>query len=260
MHVLLNTALRPVIGHRGNAAHAPENTLESFRQAVALGVDALEMDVHLTGDGTVVVIHDSTLDRTTDRSGRVDRLSLGEIQDADAGARFTPDRGATWPYLDYGITVPTLDDVLVSYPDTPLLIEIKTAAASRATRRVIEERGAVGRCIVASFDWRALEAFSGSGIATGSSYRDTLRLLARAIVRVPPARVSFDAMCMPPEYRGIPLPVGGYARILSASGIPVHVWTVDEPAEARRLWRKGVCGMITNDPATLLEVRRRMDG
>ena len=86
MHPLLDLTAHPIVGHRGNAAHAPENTIESFRQAVAIGVDALEMDVHLTADGHVVVIHDPTLDRTTNRSGRVERMTLAEVQRADAGA------------------------------------------------------------------------------------------------------------------------------------------------------------------------------
>ena len=150
MHPLLDTKALPVVGHRGNAAHAPENTIESFRQAVAIGVDALEMDVHLTSDGQVVVIHDPTLDRTTNLSGRVDRMTLTDLRRADAGASFTKD-GRTWPYRGKGLTIPTLEEVLTTFPAMPLLIEIKTPVASRAAREVIERHNAVDRCIVASF-------------------------------------------------------------------------------------------------------------
>lgn len=246
-HPLLGLHGHPLIGHRGNAAHAPENTLESFRQAVAIGVDAIEMDVHLTADGEVVVIHDPTLDRTTDRSGRVDRLTLAQVREADAGARFTPD-GVTHPYRGTGVTIPTLDDVLRTFPGTPLLIEVKTAAASVATRAVIEGHAATDRCIVASFDWKAMEPFRGTAIHTGSSRRDTARLLWNALTGIPPARVDFEVMCMPPVFRGIPLPVGGYVRILEPSGVPVHVWTVDDPRQAKALRAKGVRGIISNDP------------
>lgn len=255
MNKLTDLSARPVIGHRGNAAHAPENTLVSFQQAVHAGADALEMDVQLTGDGEVVVIHDPTLDRTTDRSGRIDRLSLADIRAADAGARFTPDRGATWPYRDQDITVPTLAEVLTAFPQLPCLIEVKTAAASRATRAVIEQAGAAARCVVASFDWQALQAFTGSAIATSASRRDISGLLLRAVFRQSPRRVPFDALCMPPDQRGIPLPVEGYARILAPLGVPVHIWTVDDPAEARALWARGVRGIITNDPATMVRAR-----
>ena len=257
MHPLLDLNVRSIVGHRGNAGHAPENTLESFRQAVEIGVDALEMDVHLTGDGHVVVIHDPTLDRTTNQSGRVDRLTLAEIQRADAGARFTVDRGQTWPYRDKGITVPTLDDVFRSFPSTPLLIEVKGKAASRATRALIERHGAVDRCVVASFDWEAMVPFEGSGIHTGATRRDTAQLLWRALLRAMPRRVGFDVMCMPSSYRGLPLPVAGYARILEPLGVPVHVWTVDDPLEARRLRVAGVRGIISNDPAVMISAGLR---
>lgn len=257
MHPLLDLSRRPVVGHRGNAAHAPENTIESFRQAVALGVDALELDVHLSGDGHVVVIHDPTLDRTTDGSGRVGRMSLAEIRQADAGARFTRDHGLTWPYRGQGITVPTLDEVLSAFPDTPLLIELKTGAGSDATRALIERHRAEERCVVASFDWRATEAFRGTRILRGASRRDTARLLWRAAARIPPASVDFDVMSMPPRHRGLPLPVGGYAAILEPLGVPVHIWTVDDAREAEALRRRGVRGIISNDPAAILAGRAR---
>ena len=256
-HPLLDPTALPIIGHRGNAARAPENTIESFRQAVDLGVDALELDVHLSGDEHVVVIHDPTLDRTTDQSGRVDRLSLSEIQRADAGARFTRDGGQTRPYRGKGVTVPGLEEVLGRFPATPLLIEIKAEAASRATRDLIERHSAQERCIVASFDEKAMVAFRGSGISQGASRGDTARLFWRALMRVSPARVDFNVLCMPPSHRGLPLPVGGYASILAPLGVPVHVWTIDDPLAAERLRRRGVRGIISNDPGVMRELRRR---
>jgi glycerophosphoryl diester phosphodiesterase len=256
MHPLLDLTAYPVVGHRGNAAHAPENTIESFRQAAAIGVDALELDVQVSADGHVVVIHDPTLDRTTNRTGRVDRLTLAEIQGADAGARFTKDGGNSWPYRGHGIVVPTLDEVLATFRSMPLLIEIKAAAASRAARAIIERHDATNRCIVASFDERAMDAFRGSGIAQGASRRDTAGLLWRALLRLPPARVGFNVLCMPTGYHGLPLPVGGYAGILAPLGVPVHVWTVDDPAEAARLQAGGVRGIISNDPAAILAGQR----
>ena len=252
MHPLLDLTLRPVIGHRGNAAHAPENTLESFQQAVAIGVDALELDVHISVDGHVVVIHDSTLDRTTDRSGRIERLTLAQIREADAGARYTVDHGASHPYRDSGIQVPTLDEVLEVFGEMPLLIEIKAPEASAAVRQAIERFGATHRCIVAAFDEAAMEPFRGSRIPQGASRRDTAKLLWRAALRVPVKHVDFNVLCMPPVHRGLPLPVGGYARILEPLGVPVHVWTIDEVDDAQRLRRRGVRGIISNDPAAIL--------
>ena len=257
MHPLLDLQAQPVVGHRGNAAHAPENTIESFSQAVDIGVDALELDVRLSADGHVVVIHDPILDRTTNQSGRVDRLTLAQLQRADAGVRFTKDGGKSWPYRGKGIVVPTLDDVLATFPSTPLLIEIKTAAAAGATRAAIERHGATHRCIVASFDENAMHAFAGGGIAQGASRRDTAALLWRALLGLPPSRVGFNVMCMPPQYHGFPLPVGGYASILAPLRVPVHVWTIDDPRQAARLQASGVRGIISNDPAAILASRSR---
>lgn len=97
-----------------------------------------------------------------------------------------------------------------------------------------------------------MEAFRGSGIAQGASRRDTTQLLWRALLRVPVAGVDFDVLCMPPVHRGLPLPVGGYARILRPLGVPVHCWTIDDPRQASRLRRTGVRGIISNDPGLIL--------
>ena len=125
MHALLDPARRIVIGHRGAAAEAPENTLSSFTRALSAGADALELDVRVTADGVPVVIHDPTLDRTTDRAGAVASLSVQEVRAADAGARFTPDGGASLPFRGQGVTVPTLAEVLQRFPGTPLVVELK---------------------------------------------------------------------------------------------------------------------------------------
>jgi glycerophosphoryl diester phosphodiesterase len=256
MHPLLDPRYRPVVGHRGNAGHSPENTLESFRQAVALGVDAIELDVHLSADGHVVVIHDPTLDRTTDRSGRVEQLTLAAIREADAGAGFTLDRGATFPWRARGIGVPLLGDVLEELRDTPCLIEIKTARVSAALKTLLERHDAIDRCLVAAFDHAAILPFRGAGFRTGCSRREAARLLPAALLGITVRTVPFEAMCITWHQRGVPLPVGGYVRTLAPAGVPVHVWTVDDPLMARSFWAKGVAGIITNEPAVILAERQ----
>ena len=106
--ILLDPRARPVIGHRGNRAHAPENTVESLREAVALGVDAVEFDLRVSRDGVLVVMHDETLGRTTDGSGPVALRTVAELKRLDAGARFTPDGGRTFPWRGRGVSVPDL--------------------------------------------------------------------------------------------------------------------------------------------------------
>src|SRR5829696_122318 len=145
LHPLLDPDRRPIVGHRGYAARAPENTMESFHQGIAAGTECLELDLRVSTDGVPIVMHDPTLDRTTDRGGAVNELTAAEISRADAGARFTRD-GHTFPYRGWGNGVPTLEEVLRDLGDTPLLIEVKTAAAGPAARRIIERYGAERRC------------------------------------------------------------------------------------------------------------------
>ncbi len=113
--------------HRGASARAPENTLEAFRLAAEDGAGGLETDVHVTRDGHVVAIHDDSVDRTTDGSGLVRETTLAELQSLDAGYRFTPDGGATFPYRGKGVRVPELREVLLGFPDLasgPLFEEV----------------------------------------------------------------------------------------------------------------------------------------
>jgi glycerophosphoryl diester phosphodiesterase len=106
-----------IVAHRGAAAQAPENTMEAFRLGVEAGADAIELDVHLTADGQLAVIHDETLERTTDRTGRVADLTMEQIREADAGATFSRAGDSGFPFADRGLTVPTLPEVLAWLPD-----------------------------------------------------------------------------------------------------------------------------------------------
>ena len=252
--ILLDPTARPVVAHRGDSAHAPENTMLAFERAVRLGADALEFDVRLSADGVAVVHHDPTLDRTTDGGGPVGALPLAGLRAVDAGARFTADGGRTYPFRGGGVRVPTLDEVLGAWPRVPVLIEIKVAAASAEVRRVLDRHAAAGRAVVASFLDAAVAPFRGSPYATGAARGDVARLLAASLVGVR-VRPGYRLASVPPSYNGLPLPLGRFARALRPAGVPVHVWTVDRPAEARALWAAGVVGMVSNDPAAILAAR-----
>jgi len=256
IHPLLDPTRRPIVGHRGNSAHAPENTIESFRQAIAAGAECVELDVHLSADGVAVVIHDPTLDRTTDASGAVASLPIDRIRQADGGARFTRD-GRSFPYRGTGLLVPTLEEVLRDLGDVPLLVEIKTSAASREARRLIERYGAESRCVVESFDAAALEPFRGSRIAIGASSTDVKRLLPRVLTRQPVPSLPYAFMCIPRWQGGVRVPIASLVRLTRPAGCLVHVWTINDPAVAARLRRVGVHGIVSDDPGLM---RRARDG
>ena len=249
---------RYVIGHRGNAAHAPENTLESFRQAAALGVDAIELDVRVTRDGVPVVLHDPTLSRTTNRGDAVADISLFNLRGADAGAMFTPDAGASFPYRGRGLTIPTLRDVIDATPGIPLLIEVKVPEAGSAILDVLRHAGASGRVVAASMRRDAVLPLRAANLATGASAMDVLALWSLLIRGRPPRSLSYAALCIPRVYGGLPLPVTGLARMAKTAAVPTHVWTVDDPWVAQKLWRSGVQGIVSNDPATMLRARAQL--
>ena len=140
-----------VFAHRGGAGLAPENTRGAFRQAAALGVDGCELDVRLSKDGEVVVIHDATLDRTTDADGPVSALTAAELGRVDAGFRFGAEAG--FPWRGRGEGVPRLADVLADHPALPFIIEVKgdDPAVARAAAAVVARAGALDRVCFGGF-------------------------------------------------------------------------------------------------------------
>ncbi len=255
--ILLDPLARPVIGHRGNRAFAPENTLESFREAVALGADAIEFDVQVSRDGVPVVMHDATLDRTTDGHGPVAQYSVAELQRLDAGARFTRDRGTSFPWRGRGVRISTFDEIIDALPRSlPCIVELKTPAATEPMRQAIRRHGLAPRIIVAGFDPQAIRPLRGAGFALGASTPDVLALLPAALLRWRTTPRHVQALCIPQRWHGLPVPIAALARALRGSGATIHVWTVNEAAAAQTLWAAGVQGIISDDPGAMLAARR----
>lgn len=257
MNVLLDPDAKLVIAHRGYSAANPENTLVSFEHAVALSADALEFDVRVSRDGVAVVIHDPTLERTTNGIGAVNELTIDELQRLDAGYRFTRDGGRTFPHRGRGITIPTFEMLLATFPGVPMLIELKTPDASGEVKRLLTAAGAEGRVLLGSFHHDALAPFRGSPFAHSASRRELTQLYARALLPGGPSRLPFHALAIPPRFKVIPLPVMRFARMARRAGLATHVWTIDSPSRARRYWSGAVNGIITNDPATILASQGR---
>jgi glycerophosphoryl diester phosphodiesterase len=254
--ILLDPLARPVIGHRGNRAHAPENTLESLLQAVALGADALEFDLRLSRDGQLVMFHDATLERTTDGQGPLAQRTLAELKALDAGARFTPDGGRSFPWRGRGVRVASFDEVIDGLPrDLPCIIELKTPAATEPLRQAVRRHGIERRIIVAGFDAQSTRPLRGAGFALGASTRDVVALLPAALLHLRARPRHVQALCIPQRWHGLPVPIAAFARALRGSGTVVHVWTVNDAAEAQALWAAGVQGIISDDPGLMLQAR-----
>jgi glycerophosphoryl diester phosphodiesterase len=237
--------------------HAPEDTLESFRQGLALGADGIEFDVRVSADGVPVVMHDPTLDRTTNGTGPLNAMTADALRQLDAGYRFTRDGGRTFPYRAQGIRLPLLREVLEAFPATPCIIELKTPDATSALARALEEHGARERVIVGSFNDQALAPLRGRGFHLGASSRETIALYARTLTFRGAGSPSYAAACLPPSFRGVPLPLAHFVRRLRPRGIPTHVWTINDPVQARRLWADGVNAILSDDPGTMLALLGR---
>ncbi len=233
--LLLDPTSRPLIGHRGASGEYPENTLLAFDQALAQGADALELDVRVSADGIPVVIHDATVDRTTDGAGPVAGYSADALGRLDAGA---------------GESVPLLAEVLDRYADTPLVVELKERAAGPAVAGLLRRHGAANRVLVGAFDGGALRPFARAPFARAASRAETaLCWAASRLGLVPPGR--FAAFTVPERHGLVTVVDRAFVRAARRRGRPVHVWTVDDPVEAARLRGLGVAGIITNFPARL---------
>lgn len=215
----------------------------------------VELDVHATRDGRVVVIHDATVDRTTDGSGRVDELDLAEVKALDAGHAFVdPDGEAT--FRGRGVRIPLLDDVLEALPRTRLNVEIKAAAAAAGTVRAIRAHGAETRVLVAAgveADRRAAGGYRGPRGASGEQLRRfwlAHRIPVVGALYTPRA----DALQVPPRWEGREVVTTLFVEAAHRRNLPVHVWTVDDPAEMRRLLDLGVDGIQSDRPDLLARV------
>jgi glycerophosphoryl diester phosphodiesterase len=244
---LLDPDARLVIAHRGNRVGTAENTIESLAQAVALGADALEFDVRVTRDGVAILMHDPALDRTTNGHGLVASFSFAELRTLDAAVR-GPARAAR-------SLIPSLEEVLDRFRETPLVIEVKESTAVEPTEQLVRKFGAQERVVIGSANAAVMARFYRSGLRTCASMRDSLRLIPLALVGGTPGKCGYDVLSITPRFRGVRIPILRMAAAARKAGIATHVWTVNDPHFATMLWRAGVTGIVTDDPAAILRAR-----
>jgi glycerophosphoryl diester phosphodiesterase len=250
------------ISHRGGATLAPENTLESFRMAVErYRTDMLELDVHLTRDGEVVVAHDATLERCTDGTGPLSALTLAELRRLDAGFGFSPDGGQRFPFRGQGVRIPTLRELLRAFPSLRLNIELKpdVPGMEEAFALLLEEERAVERvCMGSEQDALAERLVARLPDACHFYPRDALAAFVITLRggEPPPEDPRFTVLDMPLYFGDVRLVDPGFLQACAERGKWVNVWTVDDPAEMDQLLREGVGGIMTDRPDLL---RQRMD-
>jgi glycerophosphoryl diester phosphodiesterase len=258
------TSSRPdVFAHRGGAALAPENTLAAFDRGLAAGADGIELDVHLSRDGAVVVLHDATVNRTTNGKGAVSALSADELARLDAGYCFQSGGVSGHPFRGRGLGVPQLIDVLSRFRDARVIIELKgsSAALALATVDAVRRAGAVERVCIAANSLGGLRTVRAvePAIATSAAREEVRWAVYRSWVGLPPPRRAKYAGFQVPELAGPTRVVSpGFVERARRSDRPVQVWTVNREDDARRLLGWGVDALITDRPDVLVPVVRSL--
>jgi glycerophosphoryl diester phosphodiesterase len=255
-----------VYAHRGGAALRPENTLAAFDHGLSFGVDGLELDVHLSRDGVVVVHHDATLERTTNGRGPVSAYTAAELATLDAGFHFRGGDGdsrnsAAFPYRARGFGIPTLWQVLERYPGISLIVELKQSNAllARTTIDVVRKAGAIERTALGSFYHRVLRAARQyePAIRTGAASEETRWALYRSWVHWPLGRTAYRELQVPEQSGRTTIVTPQFIEHAHRAGLPVKVWTVNERADIQRLLDWGVDAIISDRPDVAVEVARR---
>ncbi len=249
-----------VFAHRGGGGLYPENTILAFEKAREMGVDVLEIDVHPTKDGKIVVIHDDTVDRTTNGKGRVMELTYKEIEELDAAYSFSKDNGKTFPFRGKGIKIPLLSEVLEKFNDMRISIEIKETDGNTEEKvlELVKRYGMEDKVIIASEDYEILKKVRelDPKIATSMSEKE-IRSFYIAFVTFIPLNLykpKGDALMIPPQAEGVILAKKSFINAAHNKGLRVIVWTINDKERMRNLIKLGVDGIITDYPNRLIEV------
>jgi len=262
--------------HQGGAWERPSSTLLAMRHAIDAGATALELDVHATLDGELVVCHDDTVDRTTAATGAVAAMTLEEVQSLDPaywfipGADVTPGRpDASYPYRgrapdDPELRIPRLRDVLEMFPGVVVNLDIKRTAPAvvpyeAALAAVLDEFGRVDDVIVASFFDTATEAFHrlAPHVATSAGTTAVAQFWRAVHAGEPVPRLAHCALQVPMESAGITVVDERFVSAAHDADLAVHVWTVNDPEVMESLVDLGVDGIITDRPSVLVPVLER---
>jgi glycerophosphoryl diester phosphodiesterase len=241
-----------LVAHRGGSALAPENTMTAFRLATETWwADMLEMDARLTRDGHVVVIHDPTVDRTTNGTGPVSELTLREIEALDAGYRYQDESG-DHSFRGKGAVIPTLEEVLVTFPDVWINVECKEPRVAAPLAAMVSRHGAEHRVLIAAERESSRRDVAGYRGPWGASLEQGLLFWAlHALPGGSPYTPRADILQVPEVWKGLRVVTPRFVRAAHRLNVPVQVWTVDHIEDMRRLLGWGVDGIQTDRPDLL---------
>jgi glycerophosphoryl diester phosphodiesterase len=254
-----------MLAHRGWRSRYPENTMLAFTKAAELPIDGLEIDIHSTSDGVLVVFHDATLERTTNGNGRIQDFTFAQLQELDAGYRFTPDGGETFPFRGQGITIPSLAEVFETFPKLWINIDIKqeTPSIIRPFANLIQQHNVAHRLCVGSFSNKTVADFRRAcpKATWTASHSEVVRLFVLSKLRLDWLYWGQGHVLQIPEVdedTGYRLVTPRSVQAAHRNNIAVHVWTVNETADMQRLIDMGVDGLISDYPDRALKLLERL--
>jgi glycerophosphoryl diester phosphodiesterase len=254
-----------VLAHQGGDGEWPSNTMLAFQNAADLGVDVLEMDVHMSSDGEIVVIHDDTVDRTTDGSGEVSAMTLAELQALDAGYDWPtveghPDLGTeNHPYRGQGVTIPSLEEIFIAFPNYPMSIEIKQDTPSMAEPlcALIREYEREDWVIIPSFSEKAMREFRAAcpEVATmGVESEVRLYFILNTAMISGTWQPSTQAFAVPEYFGDLHVLTPSFVANSKEHNVRVYPWTINSEEDMRRMIDLGVDGIITDYPSLAMEI------
>jgi glycerophosphoryl diester phosphodiesterase len=257
-----------VIAHQGGELLAPSNTMTAFQQAVDLGVDVLEFDIHITKDGQLVTIHDPTVDRTTNGKGKVQDLTLAEIQKLDAGYHFE-DLNGELSYRGKGTYIPSLEEVFQTFPTMKMVIEIKDdnpaqriPEISEKLWNLIQKYKKEDQVVVASFDQKIINQFDevSDGKIAISAGEDEIRkfIIFKKLFLANLYKPKADVFQIPTKESIFNLANPSIIKEADRRNVTIQYWTIDDKETMRSLLEDGADGIITNRPDLMLEVLAEM--
>jgi glycerophosphoryl diester phosphodiesterase len=257
------TSNKLVFAHRGASKENPENTLPAFMRAAELGVDYIETDIRFTKDERFVLIHDNLINRITNGSGNVADYSMDELKVFDAGYFFSNDSGKTYPFRGKGIKLLSLDELFEAFPNKKFDIDIKDKNPNQIKHlvEIIDKYNAHDRVIAASKYFVNLKALHKEcpQITTAFSIFETLSLytLYKSGFLFLDIPFKGSVLQIPETYGQFKLATRSFIKALHGKGIELHVWTVNNEDDMRRLIDIGVDGIMSDDPALLMKVLGR---
>jgi glycerophosphoryl diester phosphodiesterase len=251
-----------VFAHRGGGGLYPENTLEAFEYSAKTGADVLELDVHGTADGILVVMHDGSVNRTTDGSGKVSEMTLEALKKLDAGYRFSTDNGQTFPFRGRGIAVPTLEEIFAALPEMTFNIEPKQAEPSIIAPlcSLIRARKMTEKVIVGSFRQAVIDEFRRTcpEIATSATPSEATEFLTLSKTGLSESySPPMQALQIPENLGALSVVTKEFVENAHRKNLKVHVWTINETSDMERLIKIGVDGIMTDYPDRLLNLLGR---